>query len=82
MVLCIWLSGHFLCTFFIAWKLKVNMAWVAVGSMANVGGIATAPAVTATYDKKMMPHAIILAVLSMATGTFWGLVTIWLITFF
>ena len=78
LILCIWISGHFLFTVFVAWKLKTNMAWVAIGSMANVGGIATAPAVTATYDKKMMPHAIILAVLSMATGTFWGLCTIWL----
>jgi len=79
LILCIWISGHFLFTVFVAWRLKTNMAWVAIGSMANVGGIATAPAVTATYDKKMMPHAIILAVLSMATGTFWGLCTIWLI---
>lgn len=79
LILCIWISGHFLFTVFVAWKLKTNMAWVAIGSMANVGGIATAPAVTATYDKKMMPHAIILAVLSMATGTFWGLCTIWLV---
>lgn len=78
-VLIIWLSGHFIFMMLVAWKLKVNMAWVAVGSMANVGGIATAPAVTATYDKKWMPHAIILAVLSMATGTFWGLCSIWLI---
>lgn len=81
LVLCTWLAGHFLFTVFIAWKLKINMAWVAVGSMANVGGIATAPAVTATYNKKMMPHAIILAVLSMATGTFWGLGAIWLIRY-
>jgi uncharacterized membrane protein len=44
--------------------------------MANVGGIATAPAVTAGYEKKWMPHAIVLAILSMATGTFWGLLTI------
>jgi uncharacterized membrane protein len=79
LILCTWISGHFLFTVFVAWRLKTNMAWVAIGSMANVGGIATAPAVTATYDKKMMPHAIILAVLSMATGTFWGLCTIWLV---
>ena len=44
--------------------------------MANVGGIATAPAVTAAYEKKWMPHAIILAVLSMATGTLWGMLTL------
>jgi len=55
------------------------MAWVPIASMANVGGIATAPAVTAAYEKKWMPHAVLLAILSMVTGTAWGLVAIYLI---
>ncbi len=63
----------------IAKLLNVNMAWVPIASMANVGGIATAPAVTAAYEKKWMPHAIVLAILSMATGTFWGMFTIYLL---
>jgi len=58
--------------------LNVHLAWVPIASMANVGGIATAPAVTAAYEKKWMPHAIVLAILSMATGTFWGMITIFL----
>ena len=33
-------------------------------SMANLGGISTAPAVTAAYEKKWMPHAIVLSILS------------------
>jgi len=77
--LCIWLIGHFIFTLWIAKKLDVNVAWVAIGSMANVGGIATAPAVTSAYQPRLMPHAVILAVLSMATGTFWGIIAIWLI---
>ena len=47
-------------------------------SMANLGGISTAPAVTAAYEKQWMPHAIVLAILSMVTGTVWGLFTIFL----
>ena len=77
--LVIWLIGHFVFMLFIAKLLNVNFAWVPIASMANVGGIATAPAVTAAYEKKWMPHAIILAILSMATGTFWGLLTIYLL---
>jgi uncharacterized membrane protein len=46
--------------------------------MANLGGISTAPAVTAAYKKELMPHAIILAILSMVTGTGWGMLTIYL----
>lgn len=74
--LLIWLIGHFIFMVVIAKVLNVNMAWVPIASMANVGGIATAPAVTAAYNKKWMPHAIVLAILSMVTGTFWGMITI------
>jgi uncharacterized membrane protein len=57
---------------FITKILKVNAVWVPIASMANVGGIATTPTVTATYKKELMPHAIILTILSMVTGTAWG----------
>lgn len=77
--LVIWLLGHFVFMMIIAKLMNVNMAWVPIASMANVGGIATAPAVTAAYEKKWMPHAIVLAILSMATGTFWGMLTIYLL---
>jgi len=80
--LIIWLVGHFIFMMLIAKLLNVNMAWVPIASMANVGGIATAPAVTAAYEKKWMPHAIVLAILSMATGTFWGMLTIYLLEHF
>lgn len=80
--LIIWLLGHFVFMIFIAKLLNVNMAWVPIASMANVGGIATAPAVTAAYNIKWMPHAIVLAILSMATGTFWGMLTIYLLKTF
>ncbi|MEX0361067.1 MAG: DUF819 family protein, partial [Allomuricauda sp.] len=77
--LIVWLVSHFLFMLFVAKILNINAVWVPIASMANVGGIATAPAVTAAYEKKWMPHAILLAVLSMATGTFWGMITIFLL---
>ncbi|MFT4832716.1 MAG: putative membrane protein [Psychroserpens sp.] len=77
--LVVWLLGHFVFMVGLAKVLNLNMAWVPIASMANVGGIATAPAVTAAYNKKWMPHAIVLAILSMATGTFWGILTIYLL---
>jgi uncharacterized membrane protein len=80
--LSIWLIGHFIFMILVAKLLNVNMAWVPIASMANVGGIATAPAVTAAYNLMWMPHAIVLAILSMATGTFWGMLTIWLLRTF
>lgn len=80
--LIIWLTSHFFLMLLVAKFLNVNTAWVPIASMANVGGIATAPAVTAAYEPKWMPHAIILAILSMATGTFWGMLTIYLFELF
>lgn len=82
MFLIVWLLGHFVVMILVAKMLNLNMAWVPIASMANVGGIATAPAVTAAFNKKWMPHAIVLAILSMATGTFWGMLTIYLLEFF
>ena len=79
--LVVWLTSNFFVMLGVAKILNVHSAWVPIASMANVGGIATAPAVTAAYEKKWMPHAIILAVLSMATGTFWGMVTIGLLQY-
>ena len=73
-----WIFVHFMGMVMAAKALNLHLAWVPIASMANVGGIATAPAVTAAYEKKWMPHAIVLAILSMATGTFWGMTTIYL----
>lgn len=74
----IWLVLHFVFMLLTARLLKTNIAWVAIGSMANLGGISTAPAVTSAYKKELMPHAIVLAILSMVTGTSWGMLTIFL----
>ena len=74
--LIIWLTSHFLIMILVARALQIHVAWVPIASMANVGGIATAPAVTAAYRKEWMPHAVLLAILSMATGTFWGMLTL------
>jgi len=76
--LVLWIFVHFIGMVLAAKALNLHLAWVPIASMANVGGIATAPAVTAAYEKKWMPHAIVLAILSMATGTFWGMITIFL----
>ncbi|MFT6319241.1 MAG: putative membrane protein [Granulosicoccus sp.] len=74
----VWLILHYVFMMFFAKFLKVHMAWVPIASMANLGGISTAPAVTAAYHEEWMPHAIVLAILSMVSGTTWGLLTIFL----
>ena len=78
----IWLLLHYVFMLIIARLLKLHTAWVPISSMANLGGISTAPAVTAAYNEEWMPHAILLAILSMVTGTAWGSVTIFLFGLF
>ena len=78
----VWLILHYVFMMFFAYWLKLHMAWVPIASMANLGGISTAPAVTAAYNEEWMPHAIVLAILSMVSGTTWGLVTVWLFGLF
>ena len=74
----VWLVSHYVVMMAVARMLRLNMAWVPVASMANVGGISTAPAVTKAYNEEWMPHAILLAILSMVTGTYWGMLSIYL----
>lgn len=80
--LLLWIILQFLISFWVALKMKISLVWVPLASMANVGGVSTAPAVASAYDKRLMPHAIILAIISMVTGTFWGLVTLMLFDYF
>jgi|TARA_B110000093_G_C12946603_1_gene400464 uncharacterized membrane protein len=61
--------------------LKTSFTWTPIALMANIGGISTCPALASAYNKKLMPHAIVLAILSMATGTFWGILSFTLIKF-
>lgn len=78
-VLCvIWIIGHFIFMIMIAKLMNIHMAWVPIASMANVGGISTTPAVASAYHKDWMPHAILLAIVSMVSSNLWGLLSIYL----
>lgn len=81
-IVVIWLILHYLFMLVVARLLRLNMAWIPIASMANLGGISTAPAVTAAYNEEWMPHAVLLAILSMVSGTAWGGVTIFLFGLF
>lgn len=82
MLCVVWLIGHYIFMMLGAKLLNVHMAWVPIASMANLGGISTAPAVTSAYNKNWMPHAILLAILSMVTGNMWGIFTMYLFNLF
>lgn len=77
-IVILWLILHFIGMLIVSKVINLNLIWVPIASMANLGGISTAPAVTAAYRKDLMPHAVLLAILSMVTGTGWGMLTIFL----
>ncbi len=74
-----WMIINILVIAYFNYKLKISMAWGPIAMMANIGGISTSPALASAYNKKLMPHAVVLAIVSMATGTFWGFLTTFLI---
>lgn len=74
-----WMIINLLVIAYFNYKLKISMAWGPIAMMANIGGISTSPALASAYNKKLMPHAVVLAIVSMATGTFWGFLTTFLI---
>ena len=82
-VLCLgWIMGHFVVMMIIAKLMNIHMAWVPIASMANVGGISTAPAVASAYHKDWMPHAILLAIVSMVSSNLWGLLSVYLFNWY
>ena len=74
-----WMIINILVIAYFNYKLKISMAWGPIAMMANIGGISTSPALASAYNEKLMPHAVVLAIVSMATGTFWGFLTTYLI---
>tara|TARA_B100001063_G_C16742740_1_gene545711 strand:- start:1020 stop:1898 length:879 start_codon:yes stop_codon:yes gene_type:complete len=74
-----WMIINLLVIAYFNFKLKISMAWGPIAMMANIGGISTSPALASAYNEKLMPHAVVLAIVSMATGTFWGFLTTFLI---
>ena len=74
-----WMIINILVIAYFNYKLKISMAWGPIAMMANIGGISTSPALASAYNEKLMPHAVVLAIVSMATGTFWGFLTTFLI---
>ncbi len=77
----IWMLIHILSMFVAAKIIKAPFFFVAVGSQANIGGVATAPAVAAAFHPSLAPVGVLLAVLSHVLGTYAGIISAWLMGF-
>ncbi|QIP15000.1 DUF819 family protein [Spirosoma aureum] len=74
----IWMLIHILIMFIAARVLKAPYFFVAVGSQANIGGVATAPAVASVFHPALAPVGVLLAVLSHVLGTYGGIACAWM----
>lgn len=81
-VIIIWMLIHIFIMLITARILKAPFFFVAVGSQANIGGVATAPAVASVFHPSLAPVGVLLAVLSHILGTYGGIITAWLMSLF
>jgi len=66
----IWMSVHALVLILVAKVTKTPFFFMAVGSMANVGGPASAPVVASAFHPSLAPIGVLLAVFGYVIGTY------------
>jgi len=71
----IWLGFHAVLMIVMARLIKAPSFFLAVGSEANIGGAASAPATAAAFNPSLIPVGALLAVLGYIVGTFGGWLT-------
>jgi uncharacterized membrane protein len=71
----VWIAIHASLLFIVAKFLRAPTFYLAVGSMANIGGAASAPVVASAFYPSLAPVGVLLAVLGYALGTYGGWLT-------
>jgi len=75
----VWLAFHIALLFGAARLLRAPLFFVATGSMANVGGAASAPIVAGVYHPAMAPVGLLMAVAGYVLGIYGALVCAWML---
>ncbi|RFS14897.1 DUF819 domain-containing protein [Emticicia sp. C21] len=71
----IWILTHAIFILIAARMVRAPFFFTAVGSQANVGGVASASVVAAAFHPSLAPIGVLLAILGNAIGTYCGYVT-------
>src|SRR5690606_11812917 len=74
----VWIAFHISMMFLMARILRAPMFLVAIGSMANIGGAASAPVVAEVYRPAMAPVGLVMAVAGYILGSYGGLLCAWM----
>lgn len=64
---------HMIIMIFFAKIFKLDLFIIGVASLANIGGVASAPILAGAYSKTLIPIGVIMAMLGYIVGTFGGL---------
>ena len=75
----VWMSFHALILFAVLWFLKAPLCFLAVGSQANVGGVASAPVVASVFHPALASVGVLLGVLGYVVGRYAGLLAAFLL---
>ena len=75
----VWLSVHIALLFGAAKVLRAPLFFVATGSMANVGGAASAPVVAGVYHPAMAPVGLLMAVAGYVLGIYAAVGCAWML---
>jgi uncharacterized membrane protein len=75
----VWLSIHVGLLFAVARLIRAPLFFVATGSMANVGGAASAPVVAGVYHPALAPVGLLMAVAGYVLGIYGALGAAWLL---
>jgi len=76
----VWLGIHIAILFSVAKLLRAPLFFVATGSMANVGGVVSAPVVASVYRPSLAPVGVLMGVSGYLIGIYGGLLCAWLLS--
>jgi uncharacterized membrane protein len=75
----VWIAIHVGVLLAVARIVRAPLFFIATGSMANIGGAATAPVVAGVYHPAMAPVGLLMAVAGYVLGIYGALVCAWLL---
>ena len=75
----VWIAIHVAVLLIAARLVRAPLFFVATGSMANVGGAASAPVVAGVYHRSMAPIGLLMAVVGYILGIYAAMVCAWLL---
>ncbi len=76
----IWLGIHIAVLLLVARLVRAPLFFVATGSMANVGGVVSAPVVASVYRRSLAPVGVLMGVSGYLIGIYGALMCAWLLS--